>query len=309
MRAKNITYLSSLVVLPFVFAFFYSIRVLTRGLDVNELLPGWHILSTILGMIVLERVFKYERAVSQKPVLARDVVSTLTNIYVTGAVATIAFSPVLLFLPEYFFGRSVFFSSPDQLGPFWLQALMAIFLISFLRYWIHRLQHINGFLWKLHSYHHRVTNLQASNLLVSHPIDFALRNVLPFVVLGLVGFDPLAILVGVTALTVSSNFSHCGADVKGGFLNYIFVTPEIHRWHHSTEIPSGYRYSVNYGVGFILWDQLFGTYYLPKKHGLAENPKSMGHPDGLTDESNYLKLLLVPLGLFPSSGLAQRPHE
>ena len=85
--------------------------------------------------------------------------------------------------------------------------------------------------------------------------------------------------------------------MKAGFLNYIFVTPEVHRWHHSVEVPSGHKYSVNYGVGFVVWDLIFGTFHLPQKDGQPEQPERIGHPGGLADESNYLKLLLVPLGL------------
>jgi hypothetical protein len=66
---------------------------------------------------------------------------------------------------------------------------------SFYQYWMHRLQHAIPFLWELHSYHHRVTDLQATNTLVSHPIDFALRNVMFGLVLGIIGFNPLAIVV------------------------------------------------------------------------------------------------------------------
>ena len=36
--------------------------------------------------------------------------------------------------------------------------------------------------------------------------------------------------------------------MKGGLLNYLFVTPEVHRWHHSAKVPEGYGYSCNYGV-------------------------------------------------------------
>jgi sterol desaturase/sphingolipid hydroxylase (fatty acid hydroxylase superfamily) len=81
-------------------------------------------------------------------------------------------------------------------------------------------------------------------------------------------------------------------------LNYLFVTPEVHRWHHSATVPEGYGYSCNYGVEFSFWDVIFGTYYLPQKDGQTEQPERIGHPSGLADESNYLKLLLVPLGLY-----------
>lgn len=298
MQAKRVLYVSSFLILPLLFAAFYVIRVQFNDHAINEWLPGWFTIAIILTMFVLERLYKYRYAVSQKSVLARDVTSTIVNLYVTGAVAGAIFLPALAFFPELFFGRRVFFIAPENLGPFWLQVLTSIALVSLFRYWMHRLQHTIPFLWKLHSYHHRVTDLHASNLLVSHPIDFALRNILVFYVLALIGFNPFAVLIGVSALRVSSAFSHCGADVKAGFLNYIFVTPEVHRWHHSAKVPKGHRYSVNYGVGFIVWDILFGTFYLPQEDGVPAQPKQLGHPDGLTDERNYLKLLLDPLGLY-----------
>jgi len=308
MLAKNIAFVSSLLVLPALFVLFYAIRVLTDGQAINQWIPSWFTLAIIFTMILLEQLYKYRYAVSQRSVLVRDISSTLVNLYVTGAVAGMIFLPALVVFPEFFFGRSLFFASPEQLGPFWLQVPVAILLVSFFRYWMHRIQHKVPFLWELHSYHHRVTDLKASNLLVSHPIDFALRNVLVFILLGLIGFNPLAILIGVTAIQVTASFSHCGGDVKGEFLNYIFVTPEVHRWHHSATVPSGHKFAVNYGVGFIVWDLIFGTFHLPQKDGHAEQPERLGHPSGLADEGNYLKLLLVPLRLYRPFPWFKRTH-
>jgi len=207
--------------------------------------------------------------------------------------------PVLGLLTARFFGRSAIFATPEQLGSIWIQVPIILLLVSFFRYWMHRFQHSNEFLWRLHSYHHRVTDLQASNTYVSHPIDWALRNALVFVLLGFVGFDPQAMLIAIPATAVSGIFSHCGADVKGGVLNYVFVTPEVHRWHHTVAVPEGYGYSVNYGVAFCFWDILFGTFYLPRKDGQPpEQPERIGHPSGLPDERSYIKLLLAPLGLY-----------
>jgi sterol desaturase/sphingolipid hydroxylase (fatty acid hydroxylase superfamily) len=298
MPAERATRVSALLILPAVFVAFYLLRVGSDDYAINEWFPQWYTLSIIITMILLEQVYTYARAVSQRPMLRRDISSTLVNLFVTGAVTAALLVPVLVLLPQFFVGRDLFFASPQQLGPFWLQVPVTLLFISFFRYWMHRLQHRVSFLWKLHSYHHRVTDLKASNLLVSHPVDFALRNVLPFLVLGIIGFDPLAILIGVSAVRVSSAFSHCGGDVKGGILNYVFVTPEVHRWHHSAEVPAGHRYSVNYGVGLSVWDILFGTFHLPRTEGRTGQPEQIGHPDGLADERSYLKLLLEPLGLY-----------
>jgi len=207
--------------------------------------------------------------------------------------------PILTYFPMHYLGRKLVLASPEQLGPVWLQVAVVVLVVSLFRYWMHRLQHEVRFLWELHSYHHRVTDLQATNTLVSHPIDYALRNVIVFLVLGVIGFNPFALLIAVPATNISGTFSHCGGDVKGGLLNFLFVTPEVHRWHHAVEVPEGYGYSCNYGVEFSFWDIIFGTFYLPQKDGVVIQPGRIGYPGGsLSDEGNYLRLLLAPVGLY-----------
>jgi sterol desaturase/sphingolipid hydroxylase (fatty acid hydroxylase superfamily) len=53
-----------------------------------------------------------------------------------------------------------------------LQIVVIVLSVSFFRYWMHRLQHTNSFLWELHSYHHRTTDLKALSGGVSNPVDF-----------------------------------------------------------------------------------------------------------------------------------------
>ncbi|HEX3485246.1 MAG TPA: sterol desaturase family protein, partial [Micropepsaceae bacterium] len=250
MSAKNITCISSFLMLPVLYVLFSLMHVSTQGHAIEEWLPRWDRLLLLVAVLILERIYTYRYSVSQRPVLARDIISNAVNLYLTGAVAAIVVVPVLLFLTQHILGRKLVFASPEQLGPLWLQVVVILLSVSFFRYWMHRWQHNNEFLWSLHSYHHRVTDLTATNTEVSNPIDFALRNILVFLILGVVGFEPLAILISVPAMNVVAAFSHCGGDVKGGVLNYLFVTPEVHRWHHTAEVPEGYGYSVNYGVEF-----------------------------------------------------------
>jgi len=294
-------------VLPAVLAALAALRILARGQPLDHWLPKWDTLAIILVMLVLERVFRYSRAVSQRSMLPRDVVSTLVNLYVTGFLTGLVLLPLLNYFPEHYFGRKLIVAFPEQLGPLWLQFLLVLLLVSFVRYWIHRFQHANEFLWKLHSYHHQVQDLQATNTYVSHPIDFALRNVVVFLVLGVIGFDPLVLLVAVPLSNISGTFSHCGADLRAGLLNYVLVTPEVHRWHHTAQVPEGYKYSCNYGVEFSFWDILFGTFYLPHREGETLQPERIGHPSGNADEPNYMKLLFVPLGLYPRKRQARVP--
>ena len=297
---------SALVVFPLAFLLLYWMHVYLSGHPIARLIPGFVTFASLAVMILLEQLFHYEKAVSQKRLAVRDIASTAVNVLVTGTVMRAVFVPLVIFLPELVFGRSSFFGSSAQLGPLWLQLILAMLLYSFLRYGIHRVQHMVPFLWELHSYHHSVTDLKASNTFVSHPLDFALRNILPPIILAYVGFDPVAILFGAGLNGTASLMSHFGAGLHAGWLNRILVTPEVHRWHHSVKVPEGHRYSVNYGVGLVLWDQLLGTYYLPMKDGVPEQPEKLGHPDGIADEPNYLKLFFLTRYLPKFARAAQR---
>lgn len=304
MSVKHMFSSRGVLIFPAAVLLIYWARMYYAGLDIEVPVPAATTLAVLAAMIVLELVFVYEKAVSQKRAVVRDVASTLMNLWVTGTVMSAVFAPAILFFPEVFLGRTLFFTSSNQLGPLWLQIVLVMLFYSLMKYTIHRLQHTVRFLWELHSYHHSVTDLRASNTFVSHPLDFALRNVLPPIVLGIVGFSPTAILYGVGILGVTGTMSHCGAGLRAGWLNHVFVTPELHRWHHSAQTPPGHRYSVNYGVGFILWDRIFGTYYLPKKDGVPLQPEKLGHPDGIPDERNYFRLFFLtrylPSFLLPS---------
>ena len=299
MSAKSAFYISSLLILPVLYVVFITMHLTTLHEPITQWLPHWDRLLMLFTVIGLERLYTYRYAVSQRHVLVRDIFANIVNLYITAAVAAYLLLPLLQFIPEHFLGRRHLVASPNVLGPIWLQIPVLLVAVSLFRYWMHRWQHSNEFLWKLHSYHHRVTDLKAMNGEVSNPVDFALRNVIVFLMLGIVGFSPFAILISFTVANITAIFSHCGADVRGGFLNYLFVTPEVHRWHHAVDVPKGYGYSCNYGVEFAFWDVIFRTYYLPQENGQTVQPERIGHPSGIPDEGNYLKILLEPFGLYP----------
>jgi len=283
----------ALLAFPLAFLLLYWMHVYLEGQPIAKAIPAFVTFVSLAVLILLEQLFHYEKGVSQKRLALRDIASTAFNVLVTGPVMRTLFVPLVIFLPQALFGRKLFFASSAELGPLGLQMILAPLLYEFFRYGIHRVQHIVPFLWELHSYHHSVTDLKTINTYVSHPIDWALRNALPPVILAYVGFDPTAILFGAGLATTASLMSHCGAGLHAGWLNRVFVTPEVHRWHHSVKVPEGHRYSVNYGVGLVLWDQLLGTFYLPTKDGVPVQPDKLGHPGGIADEPNYFKLLFL----------------
>ena len=65
-----------------------------------------------------------------------------------------------------------------------------------------------------------------------------------------------------------------------GPLRYIFVTPQSHRVHHSSEEEF---FDMNYGVTLCIWDRLFGTHshtdFAYPKTGIPDSdfPEEKGH--------------------------------
>jgi sterol desaturase/sphingolipid hydroxylase (fatty acid hydroxylase superfamily) len=301
MVASKFAELTRHAILPVFLIALVGLSLSMRGSAFAHSFPLYHTVALYVGLLVLERVFTYSRRVSQRHMIWRDLISTAVETFVAAGVMAAVVLPVLHYFPDTFLGRRFLFGLSDQLGPLWLQVLTVLLLISFFSYWVHRWQHTSDFWWKLHGYHHGVTSLQISNVLVSNPLEWAMRNILGSLFLSLVGFNPIAIVIA-GGLNIYGDFSHCGGDLKGGWLNYVFNTPEVHRWHHSTEFPDDpkFRYGCNYGVGVSFWDQLFGTFYLPKdERGQVLAPVRLGHPEGYADEPNYLKIL-IGLRAFPA---------
>ncbi|MEH2387652.1 MAG: sterol desaturase family protein [Nostoc sp.] len=151
--------------------------------------------------------------------------------------------------------------------PIWIQILIMILSGDFLRYWLHRAAHTWNLLWRFHAVHHSVHKLYWLNLGRFHPLDRSLQllcDSLPFIFLS-VSKEVLALYSVI--YSIKGFFQHCNIDVKLGWFNYIISGPELHRWHHSTNISESNN---NYGNHVIIWDILFGTYFLPNDKNVSE---------------------------------------
>src|SRR5215469_13644123 len=188
MASRKLVDLSRYAILPFLLIVIGTLNLMIKGTALGRSVPEFYVFMVFFSIITIERIYSYGRAVSQRHMIWRDLISTAVQALILGSVTGAIFLPVLHFFPDTFLGRRFLFGLSNQLGPLWVQ-VAAVFLLSNLwQDWIHRFQHYNEFLWKLHGYHHGVTNIQASNDLVSNPLDYAFRNILGGLVLGIVGF-------------------------------------------------------------------------------------------------------------------------
>ncbi|HEV8691445.1 MAG TPA: sterol desaturase family protein [Ideonella sp.] len=159
-------------------------------------------------------------------------------------------------------------------SPFALQVLAAVLWIEFSKYWSHRAHHRVAGLWWLHALHHSSERLYWLNNFRFHPLNHlfnTLVSLLPLLLLG----APQEVLLGAVALTQPVlMLQHLNARVRSGWLNFVFSTNELHRWHHSARPEEA---NSNFGSALVLWDHVFGTF----RYRADENrPAKVGLFDG-----------------------------
>ena len=178
--------------------------------------------------------------------------------------------------------------------PFYF-ALPILFLLSeFLHYWYHRLSHefggrVGNFLWKTHAAHHLPDRVYVLMHAVGHPLDLLAMNILMMAILPpVLGCTPDVTFVFVVISNLHGIVSHLNVDIRAGWFNYLFSLPEVHRYHHSTDVTE----AKNYGSVFMLFDHLFGTFvYHP-----GELPVQLGvaAPAKYPDSTKILAVLAMP---------------
>lgn len=179
----------------------------------------------------------------------------------------------------------------QDLWPSHWPALVQIFLWlaarDFIRYWYHRWQHQNEFMWRWHAVHHSSKRLYWFNGFRVHPLE-DLVGILWGFPLAFVNVPPeIVFITGLLATTIS-RFQHTNMDLILGPLDYIFSSPNNHRYHHSKNITES---NSNYGGEVVIWDHLFGTFHLPKGQKPSDDI-------GIGDMPNYPQdwngLMLAP---------------
>lgn len=145
--------------------------------------------------------------------------------------------------------------------PVLVQAAAILVIAEFFFYWTHRWGHRVELLWRFHSIHHVVGRVYWNNSGRFHPVDLVLNWMFYFAPLFLFGVSPEVIAAFLTLNAVTGLLEHANIDFEAGFLNRFFNTAQLHRWHHSTVIGES---STNFGKVLSVWDQVFGTYLLPR---------------------------------------------
>lgn len=141
------------------------------------------------------------------------------------------------------------------------QLILALVVAEFPKYWFHRWMHEHEALWRLHATHHSAPRLYWLNAARFHPADIAIDTAAGMLTLGLLACPAATVTLFAVVTTVHGYFQHANLETRIGPLNYFFSMAELHRWHHSRVPIEG---NTNYGNNLIVWDLVFGTFFLPR---------------------------------------------
>jgi sterol desaturase/sphingolipid hydroxylase (fatty acid hydroxylase superfamily) len=225
--------------------------------------------AILIGLAVLELIRPHRRKTFDRE-------SVLSGVYLLFSYKVIA--TVLVVLPSL---RAlwVYWNLPslhlDRVLPLPIYMVVGALVASFVDYWAHRWQHTIPCFWHIHKIHHSPSNLNWSTRYHIHFAQDILHRPLTLITILFLGTQVVAPFGMIMLLT--DYFQHANIDFNFGKLNYLFATPQVHRFHHSTD-PA--HYNKNLGATFMVWDQLFGTFYFdpdkpPQQFGLDEElPKS-----------------------------------
>lgn len=224
--------------------------------------PVWamNLVNTAAGAVILvaELALPYRRDWGRS---RGDVPTDIAYLLIGGAAVLAAAFPVMAACSAaaLWLGTQAGGSLWPDHWPVAVQLPLALLVYELGSYALHRVCHYTR-LWRLHSVHHSVERLYWLNSVRSHPLDFFLAVTVtsgPLLVLG--AGEQLFAQVTVIG-TVNMWLQHANLDARTGWLDWVMVTPNLHRWHHSRLQQEQQR---NLGAVLIVWDVVFGTRLAP----------------------------------------------
>ena len=168
--------------------------------------------------------------------------------------------------------------------PATVRILLAIVIVDFAIYWIHRAQHQFDTLWRTHAWHHSIEELYwFSGFRTSFLHSFLYAIPATSVSTLVFNLSPLEAGIGYSIGLFIQFWEHTNVRVNVGVLRWIIITPDYHRVHHSTRHNRS-----NFGTTFSVWDRIFGTYTDPATVA-PDEPLGLGEPV----EQNRIPRMLI----------------
>jgi len=178
----------------------------------------------------------------------------------------------LLFAIDVHSGQPVNVSLTRVLPLWGVQVTCVLLFQSFIKYWLHRLEHAIPALWALHKFHHSADSMSILNTARQTQLARGVEEVLLFAPLALLSdatapkpaLGSLGFVIAVTYLLIRTftnfNMYLCHSNLTTGYGwigRWLLLSPRMHRLHHATTAAN---HDKNFTFDLVIWDRLFGTY-------------------------------------------------
>ncbi len=176
---------------------------------------------------------------------------------------------------------------------YWTTVAVSIILLDFFIYLQHVVFHWVPALWRLHKVHHIDHDLDVSSGIRFHPLEILLSVLLKALIVIVFGIPFEAVLLFEIVLNVMAMFTHSNIKLSpklNQVLHYLFVTPDMHRIHHSVIAKEHHS---NFGFHLACWDKLFGTYTAHPKYEQEKMVLGLNEYKNF-DKTNLWNLLWIP---------------
>ena len=221
-----------------------------------ELLSTIIIAGTAIFFIIVERIWPYTKGqkVLREGFFDDLALYTIAQSYILGI---LIFTYIINFIDTSTgISRLQLFRNV----PIWIQLIFFLVTHDLYIYWMHRWQHKNKYLWRIHEAHHSPKKVDWLSGSRSHAFEILINQTIEFLPIVLLGSPPEVIAYKGVISAVWGMYIHSNLNVHTGKLQKIINGPEMHRWHHST----GKGRNRNFATKLAIWDWIFGTAYFPE---------------------------------------------
>ncbi len=153
----------------------------------------------------------------------------------------------------------------------------------------HLLNHRMPFLWRFHRVHHSDIDMDVTTSFRFHLGEIGCSVVCRLPVLIVLGIGMPSLLLHETLLVLMTQFHHSRLRLGrwDSLLQYLIVTPEMHRIHHS---PLRDQTNSNYSSIMSVWDRIFLTFCVRSQS--SSEPTDLGLKEFRGDEWQTLTGML-----------------
>ena len=231
-----------------------------------------------LVFVPIEKLFAFRA----QRVFRKGLLTDLTHFLVNNVFVTIgALVLVVVAAIPYYWIRNL---NIQGYLPASVAIALAVVLVFVGSYWGHRLTHTVPQLWRFHSVHHSIEQMDWIAAGRLHPFDSAFTQafaIMPLFVLGYGGGVFAGVAVFITLLAI---FQHANVRLRFPFVRWLIPTPEWHHWHHAIDDEA-----INKNFGLPVVDKIFGTAHMPK----GKRPTAFGTHEPVPQEG-YFRHLAYP---------------